>query len=244
MATLKLDKREIMWRQVQEGRLAGREWAAAAHPADILVLINGVGWWIPDSRREPWNTCPFPDLEARLEANGRYFTVGFLNAVGDEFQAKHHALISVRHREGQLDGQRWATEFATQDQITQLGTFAASTDQRMFFTRPSLPDPAWTPAHEIVACLLGGQYPTDEDDNLLEDCDEFREFWQPFVTEPINDVMSKLKMLSLSGRHKLQDHYYAAGFVDGALGLSEQIRQRLSEPATRQPSTISHPTDD
>jgi hypothetical protein len=243
MATSKLDKNEIMRRQIQEGSLAGREWAVAAHPADILTLIDNVGWWTPGSRREPWNTCPFPDLEARLKANGRFFTLGFLTAVGDEFQAKHHALLSVRHREGELDGQRWATEFATQEQIIQLGNFATATDQRRFFTDPSFHEPPWTPAHELVACLLGSQYPIDEDDNLVEDCQEFRTFWQPFVTEPMDQVISNLKLNSLHGRHKLQDPYYVAGFIDGALGLSEQIRQRLSESATARPSTISHPID-
>lgn len=243
MAISKLERHEQELQQFRVGNIAGRMWAEAAHPADILTLIKNVGWSPLAFRGESWNTCPFPDLKAQLRAKGSFFTVGFFNGVGDEFQAKHHALISIRHNEGESDGQRWATEFASQELIERLGDFAAAWDQRKFFVNPSSYEPAWTPAHELVAWLVGDHYPSDEGGELAEDCPEFRSFWEPFVTEPIGRVMAKLKLDSLRGRHKLQDPYYVTGFIDGALGLSDQIRQRLSESAAARPSLISDAID-
>jgi len=77
--------------------------------------------------------------------------------------------------------------------------------------------------------LIDGLYPANEEGELLSDCPEFREFWQPFVQESLDNLIPRFRLISFRGRHKLQDRHYVIGFVDGALGLSDQLGLRLNE---------------
>ncbi len=214
-----------------DGMADGYTWAVTSDDCDVLEFVQHVGWDIPFSKRYPWTECPFPDLRKTLESKGCRYTVGFIRAVQDSFQAKHSALVFHRHQEGVEDGRRWASEYANDIQHVRIREFAQSEGTREIFVRPYPHDShgLWTPAHELVEHLFNDTYPYDEYLAPLFDCSEFREFWQPFVSEPMDKVMSDLKLYGFRAGHKLQDHHYIAGFVDGALGLSEQLGRRLSE---------------
>jgi hypothetical protein len=196
-------------------------------------------WVIPFSKRYPWAKCPFPDLRKTLESNGHPYTVGFIRGVQDTFQAEYSALSFLRHREGVEDGRRWASDYANVVQFARMIEFAHSDGTREIFVVHRQLWGSMTPAHQLVEYLLDDAYPYDEDSESLIDCREFREFWQPFVDEPMDKVMSNLQLYGFRAGHKLQDRNYVAGFVDGALGLSEQLRQRLSE---RRPTPL--PSED
>jgi hypothetical protein len=86
----------------------------------------------------------------------------------------------------------------------------------------------------LVFHLMDGDYPCDSSGEPLINCTEFRQFWQSFVDEPIDQLMSRLP--TLQGRHKLQNGDYIRGFVSGAIGLAEQVRQRLKEEWPVRPS--------
>jgi len=149
-------------------------------------------------------------------------------AVQNAFQAEHSALVFHRHQEGVEDGRRWTSACADDSQHARISEFARAMSSREIFVGPNYRDP-WTPAHLLVAYLLADAYPADEDGEQLDDCKEFREFWQPFVDEPMDKVMSNLRLYGFRAGHKLQDHHYIAGFIDGALGLSDQLGRWLSE---------------
>ncbi len=214
-----------------DGLADGHTWVVTSDHFDVLEFVTNVGWNIPFTERNPWATCPFPDLRMTLETKGSPYTVGFIRAVQDTFQAEHSALVFHRHQEGVEDGRRWASEYADDRHHVLIREFAQSDRTREIFVRPYPHNShqLWTPAHDLVEYLFDDTYPYDEDLASLFDCSEFREFWQPFVNEPMDKVMSDLKLFGFRAGHKLQDGHYIAGFVDGALGLSENLKLRLSE---------------
>lgn len=215
-------------RDYKRGIAGGREWVATCDPFDALEFVNSIGWDVEWSSRAPWTKCPFPDLRKRLRSEGRDYTHTFIQAVQDDFKAQHAALVSHRHQEGIVDGRLWTSDYAAVGQLAHVEDFAWSFMTRGIFIGPEPYEP-WTPAHRLVTCLMGDAYPHDKEKYPLVDCREFREFWQPFVNEPMDTVMSNLKLYGFRAGHKLQDRHYIAGFVDGALGLSEQLGRRLSE---------------
>lgn len=215
-------------RKRKKGFADGCEWAETCDRFDAQRFVDHLGWEVPWSSRTPWAKCPFPDLQKRLRSEGRDYTHMFIEAVQDQFKAENSALVYLRHREGVEDGRRWASKYATDGQLTQISVFARSFWTRAVFIGPD-PCELWTPAHRLVLDLLGDAYPNGEDGKPQMDCTEFREFWHPFVREPINEVMSNLEHFGFRAGHKLQDRHYIAGFVDGALGLSDKLRRQLSK---------------
>lgn len=215
-------------RNYKRGFADGREWVATCDLFDAQEFVNKMGWDIPWPSRNPWTKCSFPDLRKKLRSEGSDYTNMFIEAVQDGFKAEHSALVFRRHREGVEDGRRWASEHANDGQLAQIGHFARSFWTREIFVGPD-PCELWTPAHRLVLDLLGDAYPIGDDGKPQKDCTEFRQFWQPFVNEPMDKVMSNLTLYGFRAGHKIQDRHYVVGFVDGALGLSEQLGRRLSE---------------
>lgn len=211
--------------------MAARKWVRSGSPVEIRTVVEFAGCSIPRTYRESWQAVPISALRNQLKSKGRSYTYGFLNEVGNEFQALRQALIVIRHQEGMADGKRWAAEYAISDQLIRLQEFSTSFDNRNFFVEPTMDDSSWTPAHELISFIFAGTYPINEDGALLDDCETFRQFWQPFVREPLDDVIRTFGLPTYLGRHKLQDIHYIIGFVDGALGISDRLQQQLSDPA-------------
>jgi len=215
-------------RKRKQGLADGHKWMATCDHFDAHKFVNAMGWDVPWSSRTPWAKCPFPELRKRLRSEGRDYTHLFIEAVQDAFKAESSALVFLRHGEGVEDGQRWASGYAKGGQLAQISDFSQSFWTREVFIGPDSCE-SWTPAHRLVVDLLGDAYPNGEDGKPQKNCTEFREFWQPFVNEPMDEVMSNLELFGFRAGHKLQNRHYIAGFVDGALGLSENLRLRLSE---------------
>lgn len=218
----------------EHGKLEGRLWQQAAHPNDVKDAIESLGWWDPHTGRMPWRYCEDP-LRSHLESRGRAYTFGFADAIRNAFQAVAPALAYIRHHEGVEDGRRWASEFATETQFSRLRDFARDPQSRDTF----LGLRGEHAAEELVAYLVDSTYATDDEREVI-DCVDFPDFWQPFVNQPMDEVMALLKRKHTGIRHKLQDGRYIAGFVDGALGLSEQLRQGLRRLASPQSPTDAH----
>lgn len=170
-------------------------------------------------------------MKRTLESKGLRYTVGFIRAVQDSFQAEYSAFAFHRYREGTENGRRWATEYASDEHLVRIREYAQVEISRSIFVHsfPKELFPQWTPAHELLAFLYEDVCLSSEDGELHFDCSEFRDFWQPFVNEPMNKVLAKVKRYWYRAGHKLQDRHYIAGFVNGALGLTEQLERRLNE---------------
>jgi len=224
--TKKSVKKQLEYKQ---GRVYARKWMLASRLLDIRELIDAYGWSVPPDLRRPWAYCPLPDLQEKLKLQGNSFSNGFLQELLISFQALQPALEYHCHHEGVNDGRRWGTEFASQRQLARMLAFSIDPYCRdVFVARPYVNGP-WTPAHELVFYLFDSSYPFGDRDEMLKDCTEFCEFWQPFISEPMDEVMSKLKAVPFRGFHKLQESSYLAGFINGALGFSEQLRIRIAE---------------
>ena len=231
MTTTKKKAKKSLRRQQEykQGRAYAREWMLESRLLDIRELIDAYGWSVPPDLRRPWAYCPLPDLQEKLKLQGKLFSNGFLQELLILFQSLQPAFEYHCHHEGVNDGRRWGTEFASPGQLARMLDFSISPcDREVFVSRPYVNRP-WTPAHELVCYMFDDTYPVGDGDGIAEDCTEFREFWQPFISEPMDEVMSKLKAVPFRGFHKLQESSYLAGFVNGALGLSEQLRKRIAE---------------
>lgn len=217
----------------EQGKKDGKDWVAKAHPVAVRQLLTCLGNWQPRYQGDAWNYCPStcPDIRMKFMTASREYAHAFLTEVKNQFLALDSVLIFVRHLDGVEDGKRWAAEFASAEQLDRLRTFAADEEQRPFFTHWNWFEFEWTPAHHLVAYLLADDYPVDDQGELSIDCPAFCDFWQPFISESLVEVLSELEQLA--GRHKLQDRNYVTGFIDGALGLSEQFRERLDDPSPR-----------
>ena len=213
----------------EDGQADAREWLNDAHPFDVQELLESVGWQMSQSIRFPWDYCPTRSWRELLESKGRQYTFGFLDEVRNASQAVIFAFVYHRHHEGVQDGRRWASEVATEGQLSRLKSFSTDYRNRELFAEPYFFVGSWTPAHELAVALVDGNCPADQSGELLSDCREFREFWQPFVQEPLETLIPRFALDAFQGRHKLQDRHYVIGFIDGALGLSEQLGLRLSK---------------
>ncbi len=211
-----------------DGMEDGHKWAVTSDFFDVQKFVNKVGWNVPYSPQRPWSKCPFPDLRETLESKGRHYTVGFIRAVQDSFQAEYSAFVFHRYREGTENGRQWASEHASDELRVRIREFAQSDYSRDIFVCPRS-DESWTPAHELLEFIYENTYSSDDFWESHFDCSEFRDFWQPFVNEPMNKVLANLEQYGYRAGHKLQDRHYIAGFVDGALGHSEQLERRLNE---------------
>ena len=209
----------------------GHKWAVTSDFFDVQKFVNKVGWNVPYSHQRPWSKCPFPDLRETLESKGQHYTVGFIRAVQNSFQAEYSALVFLRYREGTENGRKWASEYASDELLVRIREYAQLEISRRVFVH-SYPHefyPLWTPAHVLLEFIYDNTCPSSEDGELHFDSSEFRDFWQPFVNEPMNKVLANLEQYGHRAGHKLQDHHYIAGFVDGALGHTEQLERRLNE---------------
>lgn len=224
-------------RTYEDGRVAALDWLKETHPSGVRELLRFIGWWMARSLRAPWDDCPLPQLRQALALNGRLYAFGFFDGVRKEYQSLVPALGYLRHHEGVQDGRRWALDFATEGQLFRLKVFSTGSEHLEVFTGQYREDP-WTPAHQLVAFLLNENYPTDAEGEPYIDCTEFRDFWQPFVKEPMADLVRSFHRIDCHGRHKLQDCHFVTGFVDGALGLSDRLGKHLSE------WTMTLPTND
>ena len=212
----------------EDGQAYAREWLNDAHPFVVQELLASVGWRMSQSIRSPWDYCPTRSWREFLQSKGRQYTFGFFDEVRNASQAIIFAFVYHRHHEGVQDGRRWASEVATEGQLCRLKSFSTDYRNRELFAEPYDLASSWNPAYELVAYLFDGNYP-DQQSELLSDGPEFREFWQPFVQEPLENLIPRFELIAFQGRHKLQDRHYMIGFVDGALGLSEQLGLRLSK---------------
>ncbi len=153
---------------------------------------------------------------ARVLREKKRFDIGFKLETSRLMPCMRSAFEFACHFAGQKDGAVWANQFATELQISRLKLDWP-------YRRPNFQDFFdWTPSHSILLCILAEDYPGDEDDDCLSDCPEYREFWQPFVAEPMERVLALFSPES-EPRHKLQMISYADGFVDGALGWSAEL---------------------
>lgn len=220
---------QIEQRQMERAKENANEWVTSTNPVIVRDFLQGVAWH--RGKRTLWYCPPYlSDLKCKLEAEGKDFTSHFIKEVALQFRCLERPLMVVRHLEGLADGKHWAANHSTTEQLNRLRDNLTDPVYHNDFERDgSLDGSEWTPAHELTALVLGGTYPAT-DGELAADCEEFRRFWQPYLTTPIDTVIADLNRPECSGKYKIQDGDYVVGFIDGALGLSDQMRDRLAAP--------------
>jgi hypothetical protein len=226
-------QKKILFEQHQ-GSEDAQKWLETAHPDDIIAFIRAVGE--RHSRiRNPWASLrsDFPQLHDELESWGKDYSDAFISCVRIRWHVVKRPWEHVLYSEGIADGCKWAIETTRPQLLESLRSTVTSRPLEVLPDELSCND-QWefaSPAHKLVASVLGDEYPRsapaegDDIGDIISDCDEFKEFWQPFVDEPMDKVVKTLLEVT-SSTCKLQSPIYIAGFVDGALGLSDTLRLR------------------
>ena len=87
---------------------------------------------------------------------------------------------------------------------------------------------AWFLGHDVYLpqVILDGEDVYEEYDS---DGEAFESFRQPFFAEPMDEVIDSVDFDGTDAKCKLIEPGYIRGFVDGATGLSEQLRANYLE---------------
>ncbi|WP_088260464.1 hypothetical protein [Fimbriiglobus ruber] len=217
-----------------QGSEDAQKWLETAHPDEIIAFIRAVGE--RHSRiRNPWALLrtDFPQLHDDLESWGKEYSDAFISCVRTRWHVVKMPWEHVMYSEGIADGRKWANETTRPQLVESLRSAVTNRPLEVLPNKLNSYD-QWefvSPAHKLVVSVLGDEYPrsapAERDDigDIISDCDEFKEFWQPFVDEPMDKVVKTLLDVT-SSTCKLQSPIYIAGFVDGALGLSDSLRLR------------------
>jgi len=231
-ASAERKKKRLLF-ESRQGREDAQKWVVAAHPAEIVAFMELVGEMYSHPRK-PWQTLDeqFPNLHDELKAWGRDYSHAFIACVRTQWQVVKMPWEHALYSEGIKDGRRWVHEFARRDQVECLRSKMTSDPLEVLPNPGSCRDFEFaSPAHKLVASILGEDYPRfapaneDEYGDIITNCDEFKQFWQPFVNEPMDQVAEELtKICSIT--NKLLSAKYITGFVDGALGISDGLKAK------------------
>jgi hypothetical protein len=227
-------KQEQEQADARDGSGYATAWLHEAHPSLIHALLDCVGEEF-DLGKKAWQFLPWEHagLEAQIEARGKTYWQAFIAGVRRHWVHMKRVWIFVMYQKGIDDGRRWAAGIAPPvlaDRLRQTFDETPQTllpsSERRYDEHEGFP----SPAHKLVVKLLGDAYPRvpcpDEDylPEIEADCKEFRDFWQPFVEEPIDRVLATDAFTT----SKLNDANYIAGFIDGACGKSEVLARKFS----------------
>ena len=215
--------------QRERGATEGMKWAQSAHPVELGRFVDHVGLIVDRYRSDPWKAIyEFPVLDVH-KSEGKDYLRSFNNAVREIWRVRGRVCSMRRVHEGFPDGVRWTEEFSTPELLSRLEAVLREDVTSLPIGSGGKDYRRWvTPAHAIVVQLLGEEYPEDEDDSeyFAIDCDEFREFWKPFVTEPLDDFLAQAAKDNPGIiTHKLADPHYIEGFIAGALSSLEECHR-------------------
>lgn len=234
----------------RQARQEAAAWVEAHHPDDVVSFA----WLAKLGDKKPWKDIEheWPDLIASLLAKGRAYAVSFIDEVKARYLWIEQAWTYATYAEGVTDGRRWASTIAPADQLDRLRT-ALRYSGRRILVDTEFKDAELSAAHSLLFWVLGhDHYPSsearsdddgwdaedrsDEDEWDAEDgsdedewkfdshCEEFKTFWQPFFPDPLDEVLESMELEGTNAKCKLMEPNYILGFIDGATGLSEQLR--------------------
>lgn len=217
----------------QDGLALAKAWLETAHPYQIHALLGRVGENY-DWTKKVWHAIPLEhrDLQAQFQARGQKYWQAFIAEIRRHWCHARRVWVSVMYQKGIDDGRRWAAEVAPPELVARLRqAFEEAPLTILPASRPSDEYEGFpSPAHKLVVTLLGDAYPRlpcpDEDylPDIDADCKEFREFWQPFVDEPIDHIQAA----DAFDTSKLNDPNYVSGFIDGACGQSAALAAKFA----------------
>lgn len=215
-----------------QGSEDAQKWLETAHPLDIIAFIRAVGERHPRISN-PWIGLQgeFQQLHDELESWGRDYANAFISCVRTRWHVVKMPWEHIMYTDGVTDGRKWALETTRPQLVENLRSVVTHRPLDIIPDEFSLHDQMGlpSPAHDLVVSVLGDEYPRsapaqgDEIGDIIPDCDEFKDFWQPFIDEPMDKVVKTL-LATTSNTCKLESPIYIAGFVDGALGLSDSLR--------------------
>jgi hypothetical protein len=214
----------------RQGRQDAARWVEAHHPEDVqLVAVLGTR----GTKTVPWKRLPsYHGLSPLLKAKGRDYAAAFLDQVESHWQWTELAWKHATYAEGVADGRRWASTIAPADQLERLRS-AVSNSGREVMLDTEERNCILEAAHGLTAWILGRdayrprviQDAYDEYEEYDSDREEFKSFWQPFFAEPVDEVIDSVGVQGTNAKCKLIEPDYIRGFIDGATGLSHQLRE-------------------
>jgi len=218
----------------RQGMEDAQKWVDAAHPVEIIAFVKAVGNAYSRSR-DPWAGLRFENqkLHDELESWGKDYSYAFISCVRTHWHVVRASWEHIMYVEGVADGRQWSLETTHPEFVDNLRSLVTSNPLEVLPNELSHSD-EWdfiSPAHKLVASVLGDDYPRsephegDEIGDIIPDCDEFKEFWQPFVDEPMDQLVKVLEDTTFF-TCKLQSSTYISGFVDGALGVSDSLKAK------------------
>lgn len=213
----------------RQGRRDAAGWVEAHHPEDVFVVAGASKW---GTKSVPWKGLTSDHgLLPLLKAKGRDYAAAFLDEVDSRWQWIEQAWQHATYAEGVADGRRWASTIAPADQLERLRSALSNsgrevmigTRERNCLLAAAHGLTAWILGHDVYRprLILDGE---DEYEEYDSDGEQFKSFWQPFFAEPVDEVINSVDVQGTNAKCKLIEPDYIRGFIDGATGLSEQLR--------------------
>lgn len=238
MRIVKSTKRRTGKTQIDYER-GTRDGDALARSIPLAELANGPLRIIVQGKhdkRQPWNSARYESTMAEhLRSQGMHYANGYCDAVKRHHDIAYKIRNHLRSTWGFHDGCRWAAEFGTPEQQSEMVRAIEIYDGVPPHLNEEYDVFSWTEAHALLVHLFGGKYPTEKLSECPElegrggpildpvfDCPQFREFWSPFISETMDECMEMLKG-SIMIEHKLNDRSYIRGFVLGAVASHLQL---------------------
>lgn len=227
MSKVATRKKNVEWKDsIDEGIDSARNFIASCTPEDL--------WWMAVGMMSlpSWEPCPMQDVRKRDTAKYKRAKKHYEKTFRDHIcsAVRMGNLDFIFHLQGLKDGVRWSRDIATAEQRMRLKTHYSDNKIYLDNNRLFSYEPYGTATHIPATVIVDWVYTGlngEEYMNVAADSFEFREFWTPFLSEPIEEVMTNLLSEVGTRGHKLRVPAYAEGFVDGALGLTQQLRSEL-----------------
>lgn len=214
----------------RQGHRDAADWVEAHDPEDVYLMAV-LGTW--GSKSAPWKGLSLDHpLSKLLQTRGRDYASAFLDQVDSHWQWIELAWKHATYAEGVAEGRRWASTIAPADQLERLRSALCNSGREVMFDTEDR-NCLLEAAHGLTAWIIGHdvyrpqvvQDGEDEYEEYDSNSDEFKSFWQPFFAEPIEEVIESMGVRGTNSKCKLFEPDYIRGFIDGATGLSEKLRE-------------------
>lgn len=210
---------------LDDGDDRAREWAQRVNP-NVLMHVGRLAHYERPS--SPFFKAPFwprlrdslGKLDAVSPSRKEPVDVSFVVEARSQWRRVGGAWSYLMHAAGHAHGETWAQEHARAKELHRFEPDVPDACWLIEFQNGNDTDFAWTPAHDLLAMLRDKVHPGHAEElgkPALQHA-EFEEFWQRFVPVDLEDPASNLFNAGFVG-----------GFVDGALGLSQQLAAKFKE---------------
>lgn len=201
-----------------------RKWAQSAHP-NVVILVHRFAEYLripPGVYEAPfWPTLKnsLSDLDAIKPTAKIPIDISFLYAASHQWDRIQGVWDCLLYSGGLAHGNLWAREHATTKELSRLKSAVRDHGWWSDLRNGVKYHPPWTPAHVFLSTVRDKVEPEDAESCGMPplEHEEFEEFWQRFTSADLEDP-----------KCNLYHPKYIEGFVDGALNLSGELKNKFS----------------